>query len=136
MTKVSKGFKEKCLLKQNRKKFDLAMIPYALPRLSKLNDTNPTAIPFTDLDLPQRFLRQDPPSIHLPIRKLTALTIRRNALTMGHTAKAKVRLTTKTTENISNVVLCSDAIFECGIPIFNNAFGDLNACVEDICDGD
>jgi hypothetical protein len=55
---------------------------------------------------------------------------------MGQTPKAKVRLTTKTAEDISNVVLCSDAIFKCCVPIFDDAFDDLNACVEDICDGD
>ena len=90
----------------------------------------------TDLDLPQRLLRQDSPSIHLPIRQCTALTMWRNTLTMGQTAKAKVRLTTEATEDISNVVLCSDTIFERGVPIFNDAFDDLNACVENVGNGD
>ncbi|KAF5618534.1 hypothetical protein F52700_12054 [Fusarium sp. NRRL 52700] len=93
-------------------------------------------MPFTNLDLPQRLLRQDSPSIHFPTCQLAGLTIRRDALTMGQTPKAKIRLTTEATEDIPNIVLSFDADFERGVPVFNDAFYDLNTCIEYVGNGD
>lgn len=84
------------------------------------------------LNLSQRLLCQDSPSIHLPRSHAIRFTALCNALPAGQTSETEVWLAPKATKDISHVVFRFDTVFESLVPVVDDAFDDLNACIEDV----
>lgn len=82
------------------------------------------------LNLSQRLLCQDSPSIHLPRSHAIRFTALRNALPASQTSKTEVWLAPKATKDISHVVLRFDTVLESLVPVMDDAFDDLDTCIE------